>query len=81
VIREARKVAALAASLADKLAAQKHIKTLEHTRKERRKRLYEAQDEIDERRDELIEQIEGQLRQQISVTPLFSFHWTLEGTK
>lgn len=81
VIREARKVAALASSLADKLAAQKHIKTLEHTRKERRKRLYEAQDEIDERRDELIEQIEGQLRQQISVTPLFSFHWTLEGTR
>lgn len=80
-IREARKVAALASSLADKLAAQKHIKTLEHTRKERRKRLYEAQDEIDERRDELIEQIEGQLRQQTNITPLFSFRWTLEGQK
>lgn len=80
-IREARKVATLAASLADKLTAQKHIKTLEHTRKERRKRLYDAQDEIDQRRDELIEQIEGQLRQQTSVTPLFSFHWTLEGQK
>jgi adenine-specific DNA-methyltransferase len=49
------------------------IKTLEHNRKEKRKRLYEAQDEIDSRRDELIGQIEIQLGQQKSVTPLFTF--------
>lgn len=78
-IREARKVAALASSLAEKLEAQKMIKALEHNRKEKRKRLYEAQDEIDSRRDELIGQIEIQLGQQKSVTPLFSFRWTLEG--
>nr|MCU0721469.1 hypothetical protein [Pirellula sp.] len=66
-IREARKVASLASSLADKLEAQKNIKTLESNRKEKRKRLYEAQDEIDSRRDELIQQIEGQLRQQQSL--------------
>jgi hypothetical protein len=42
-------------------------------------RLYEAQDEIDQHRDERIEQIEGQLRRQTSITSLFSFHWTLEG--
>lgn len=80
-IREARKIASLAGSLAEKLEAQKQIKTLESNRKEKRKRLYEAQDEIDSRRDELIEKIEGQLRQQKSLSPLFTIRWTLEGRK
>ncbi|MFO0382598.1 MAG: SNF2-related protein [Pirellula sp.] len=80
-IREARKTASLAGSLADKLEAQKNIKTLESNRKERRKRLYEAQDEIDSRRDELIQQIEGQLQQQQSLSPLFAIRWTLEDCK
>ena len=79
-IREARKVAALAASLSEKLEAQKQIKTLENTRKEKRKRLYEAQDEIDSRRDELIGRIEGQLNQQRSVNQLFLVRWELIGT-
>lgn len=76
-IREARKAASLAGSLADKLEAQKNIKTLESNRKERRKRLYEAQDEIDSRRDELIQQIEGQLRSNNRVRRYspFAGHW------
>ncbi|MBX3421797.1 MAG: DEAD/DEAH box helicase family protein [Pirellulaceae bacterium] len=78
-IREARKVAALAASLNDKLEAQKLIRTLESTRKERRKRLFEAQDEIDSQRDELIARIEVQLGQKKSVSPLFTIRWRLEG--
>lgn len=76
-IREARKVAALAASLNDKLEAQKLIRTLESTRKERRKRLFDAQDEIDSQRDELIARIEVQLGQKKLVTPLFTIRWTL----
>ena len=76
-IREARKVAALAASLADKLDAQNNIKSLEKTRKERRKRLYDAQDEIDTRRDELIDKIEGQLSQTTDIAPLFAIRWHL----
>ena len=80
-IREARKVAAVAASLAEKLEAQKQIKSLESNRKEKRKRLYEAQDEIDSRRDELIGQIEVQLSQQKSISPLFAVRWTLENAK
>ena len=76
-IREARKVAALAGSLSEKLEAQKQIKTLEKDRKEKRKRLYDAQDEIDTRRDELIERIEVQLGQKKNITPLFCIRWTL----
>ncbi|WP_166820079.1 SNF2-related protein [Thalassoroseus pseudoceratinae] len=76
-IREARKVAALAGSLSEKLEAQKQIKTLEKDRKEKRKRLYDAQDEIDTRRDELIERIEVQLGQKKNISPLFCIRWTL----
>jgi adenine-specific DNA-methyltransferase len=65
--------------LAEKLEAQKQIKSLESNRKEKRKRLYEAQDEIDNRRDELIGQIEVQLGQQKSISSLFAVRWTLEG--
>ena len=76
-IREARTVAALAASLNEKLEAQKLIRSLESTRKERRKRLFDAQDEIDSRRDELIARIEVQLAQRKTVTSLFTIRWTL----
>lgn len=76
-IREARKLAALAGSLSEKLEAQKRIKTVEKDRKEKRKRLYDAQDEIDTRRDELIERIEVQLGQKKHITPLFCIRWTL----
>ena len=78
-IWEAGKIAALASSLAEKLDIQKMIRMLENTRKEKRKRLYEAQDEIDSRRDELIGRIEGQLSQRQSVKPLFTIRWTLTG--
>ncbi len=78
-IREARKTAALAASLNDKLAAQKTIKSLEKTRKDRRKRLFDSQDEVDAKRDQLIARIEGQLSQRQTWAPLFLIRWTLKG--
>ena len=80
-VREARKVAALAATLSEKLEAQKLIRTLESTRKERRKKLFDSQDEIDSRRDELIARIEVQLGQQKTVTSLFAIRWKLEGIR
>jgi len=76
-IREARKVASLATSLNDKLEAQKLIRTLEATRKDQRKRLFEAQDEIDTRRDELIANIEVQLDQKKTISPVFTIRWRL----
>ncbi len=76
-IREARKVASLAASLNDKLEAQKLIRSLESTRKDQRKRLFDAQDEIDTRRDELIASIEVQLDQKKTISPVFTIRWRL----
>ena len=76
-IREARKVASLAVSLRDKLDAQKTIRRLESTRKEKRQELYQAQDRIDIQRDDLIAKIEGQLRQRKAVVPLYTVRWTI----
>ena len=70
-IREARKAAALAQSLQDKLAAQKVIKALEERRNAKRRELFDAQDAIDAQREELIESIEKQLKQRRSVQTLF----------
>lgn len=74
-IREARKTAALAQSLQDKLEAQKVIKSLELTRNKRRRELFDAQDDIDVQREELITNIEKQLNQQHYIEPLFMVRW------
>jgi adenine-specific DNA-methyltransferase len=76
-IREARKTSALAALLKDKLEAQKTLKSLEGERNRKRRELFDAQDAIDGQRDELIERIEGQLRQRHAVKPEFCFRWRL----
>lgn len=77
-IREARKTAALAQSLQDKLAAQKVIKALEKTRNTKRRELFDAQDAIDAQREELIKNIEKQLKQRRSVQVLFSVRWEVK---
>ena len=76
-IREARKTAALAQSLQDKLTAQKVIKALEKTRNNKRRELFDAQDAIDAQREELIENIEKQLKQRRSVKVFFTIRWTV----
>jgi hypothetical protein len=76
-IREARRATVLAASLHDKLEAQKSIKALEGTRNHKRRELFDAQDAIDSQRDELIARIEKQLQQRHSSQPVFTFRWRL----
>lgn len=74
-IKEARKAAVAALTLEEKLAGQKQIKILEAERGKRRRALFDAQDEIDRRRERLIAEVEGKLRQQVSSEPLFSVRW------
>lgn len=49
--------------LEEKLKAQRVIKEMEKKRNEMRKRLYDAQDEVDSRKEQLIERVEAQLKQ------------------
>jgi len=63
--------------LEDKLAGQKRIKALETHRNDKRRTLFDAQDQVDRQREELIATIEGKLERRISNVPLFSNRWRL----
>ena len=76
-IKEARRAASAALTLEEKLAGQKQIKTLESHRKDRRRNLFDAQDEIDNNRERLIEQIEGKLKTRSAEQHLFTIRWSL----
>jgi hypothetical protein len=70
---EARKVI----DLARKVALQREIKDIEKRRNEKRKLLFVAQDEIDERKEALLNEIEARLQQQVQLNNLFTIHWKL----
>jgi ERCC4-related helicase len=76
-IREQRRAGAGAVSLTEKLAAQKELRTLEQKRTQKRRELYDAQDAIDTQRDELIGDIERQLRHSHVLEPLWRVRWEL----
>ncbi|MGY4281211.1 ERCC4-related helicase [Bradyrhizobium sp. LM2.7] len=76
-IKEARRGATAAPTLEDKLAAQKQIKSLETLRNQKRRSLFDAQDEIDRQRAELIAHIESRLQQKVSTEQLFTARWRI----
>lgn len=77
-IKEARRSSAMAATLEEKLACQKRIKDLESQRSAKRKSLFDAQDEIDERKTGLISNVEERLQQQVEMTQIFAIRWSLK---
>lgn len=76
-IKEAKKEAGQAKTLAEKLESQKQIKSLENTRSLKRRELFHAHDQIDENRNKLILDIEKQLKQSHSYECLFRFKWQI----
>jgi hypothetical protein len=76
-IKEGRRSAKGATSLQEKLAAQRSLKQAEARRAQKRRELYEAQDAIDARRDELIENIGRQLEQSDKLETLFTVRWSV----
>ena len=74
-IKEARTKSKGAATLAEKLAVQKEQRDLEGNRDRKRRELFQRQDEIQTRRDNLIDELEEQLSQQVTVLPLFACEW------
>ncbi len=76
-IRAMKKEARQATTLEQKIAGQKQVKDLEKKLKEKRKRRDEAQDEIEERKDRLIEEIEARLKQQVDTKELFTIRWSV----
>ncbi|RJQ28694.1 DEAD/DEAH box helicase [Candidatus Parcubacteria bacterium] len=62
-------------NLNEKLKAQRGIKDMEKKRNEMRKKLYEAQDDVEGRKEKLIGQVESQLKQKSKIEPLFTIRW------
>ena len=65
------------ATLADKLAAQKEQRDLEGQRDKKRRELFDRQDEIQRKRDGLIDELERQLKQEITVSKVLACEWEL----
>lgn len=74
-IKEARTKSKGAATLAEKLDAQKEQRDLEGQRDRKRRELFQRQDEIQVNRDNLIDELEKQLQQQVHTWMLFACEW------
>lgn len=64
-------------SLESKVKAQRQIKDLEKKRGEKRKSLFVAQDEIDNRKEALLTTIESRLQQNVRRKELFTIRWSV----
>ena len=71
--KEARKIP----GLKEKVSLQRKQKTMESKRADLRKKLFEAQDEIDKRKDSLLDDIEKRLEQHIQENDVFLIHWEI----
>lgn len=76
-VKEIRRTAATAPTLDEKLHWQKRQRELEGKRNKLRRELFDRQDEIESQRNDLIAQLEQQLRQQIQEKTLFNIEWEL----
>ena len=66
-----------ASRLEEKVRLQRLIKDLEKRRSEKRLNLYQAQDDVDSRKEALLAKVEAMLAQKIEQTKLVTFHWRI----
>ncbi len=76
-IRAVSRQARQAATIEEQLAAERRKRELEQQQRRQRQRIFDAEDEIRERRDALIDQLEQRMRQRSSVEPLFTVRWSV----
>lgn len=74
-VREVRRTARAAPDLNEKLRWQKRQRDLEKLRSRKRRELFDKQDEVDNRREELISELEEKLEQKIEQRLLFTIGW------
>ena len=77
-IREAKKAKRLAADLQSKIDAQKQINELEQQRNHKKRSLFDAQDDIEERKDSLIADVEARLQQRTARQEVFTIRWGVQ---
>ena len=72
--REARK----APSLDEQAKIQEQIKGLEKLQRKQRQQIFDVEDEIMEKRDELIDALQERLKQTSNIDHLFTIRWRVE---
>jgi adenine-specific DNA-methyltransferase len=77
-IKETRRASTAALTLEEKLSGQKQIKALEAQRSQKRRTLFDAQDDVEARRDAFIQSLEAKLHQQTIGKTLFCVRWLLQ---
>ncbi len=65
-------------NLAQKVSGQRAVKELEKKRSEKRMSLYEAQDEVDEKKETLLSNVEKMLAQKVIQEEIFTIKWILK---
>ncbi|PJJ75003.1 helicase-like protein [Thermoflavifilum aggregans] len=76
-IKQLNRQARLATTTDEQLTLQKKIQELEKQKRRMRQRIFEVEDEIEAKRDELIAKLEKQMQQRTSVEPLFTIRWSV----
>ncbi len=76
-LKATRRAIRCAQGLQEKLAAQKEIQALYTQRGQKRRSLFDAQDKVEEEREQLIATIEGKLAQKSELRQLFTIRWVL----
>ncbi|MBE2905744.1 hypothetical protein HPJ99_11605 [Anoxybacillus flavithermus] len=76
-IKELKRRARLAVSTEEQHEIQKKIKEMERKQRRQRQQIFDIEDEIMEKRDKLIDELEKQLVQKIEKEELFTIRWTI----
>ncbi|OGT06285.1 MAG: DEAD/DEAH box helicase [Gammaproteobacteria bacterium GWE2_37_16] len=74
-IKQLKRDSKLILKLEEKVKAQRHIKDLEKKRHEKRNHLFQAQDDIEARKESLIDNIEQRLKQSSKIEEIFRVKW------
>ena len=74
-IKASRSISKVAASLEEKLNGQSRLLSLESKRHSLRRKLFDAQDEIDKNREKIVDELRGRLGQIQTVKKMFVIQW------
>lgn len=74
-IREVQRRSRQAPTLAEQHDLQEQVRLLERKRRRLRERIFDLEDEIIERRDQLVDALEERMQQKTTMTELFTIRW------
>jgi predicted nucleic acid-binding Zn-ribbon protein len=77
LIRDTKRKSRMAQTPEEQKQYQEEIKKLERLQRRQRQEIFDVEDEIEARRDQLIDVLEKRMKQRTQVQPLFRIHWQL----